>query len=208
MIDANWQGNWRGCARRRVDGLVWLSSAGDVFVDTAECGSQLQRVSSSRSRRVQLTLRRSQCCTWCRPRASLGCSIVVAAAFLGRRRGGSSSQAWRAQRGRTGNKDGRFEANDLTLERNTPSATNGSELMDCRVTVLSGGLFANPISDDCGRQKDRQGCWWRCPMKNELEHREKVFQMRTAWNNVSNGVACGREVCKHCWRAAWSILSL
>ena len=29
-----------------------------------------------------------------------------------------------------GNKDGRFEANDLALERNTPSATNGLELID------------------------------------------------------------------------------
>ena len=29
-----------------------------------------------------------------------------------------------------GTKDGRFEANDLAFERNTPSATNGLELMD------------------------------------------------------------------------------
>ena len=42
----------------------------------------------------------------------------------------SSSQAWRAQRGRLGNKDGRFEANDLAFERNTPSTANGLELMD------------------------------------------------------------------------------
>ena len=72
------------------------------------------------------------------------------------------------------NKNGRFEANDLAFERNTPSTTNGLELVDgeaakdCRVliwnmcegsgwfwicvgmvivilTVLSGGPFANPF---------------------------------------------------------------
>ena len=53
--------------------------------------------------------------TWCRPRASLGCANVMAAAVVRRRRGSSSSQAWRAQRGRPGNKDGRFEANDLAF---------------------------------------------------------------------------------------------
>ena len=40
------------------------------------------------------------------------------------------SQAWRAQRGRLGNKDGRFEANDFAFERNTPSTANGLEFMD------------------------------------------------------------------------------
>ena len=54
----------------------------------------------------------------------------MAAAVVCRRRGGSSSQAWRAQRGRPGNKDGRCEANDLAVERNAPSASNGLELMD------------------------------------------------------------------------------
>ena len=44
--------------------------------------------------------------------------------------GSSSSQAWRAQRGRPGNKDGRFETNNLAVERNTPSTANGLELMD------------------------------------------------------------------------------
>ena len=51
-------------------------------------------------------------------------------AVVRRRRGRSSSQAWRAQRGRHANKDGRSEANDLAFESNTPSATNGLELMD------------------------------------------------------------------------------
>ena len=54
----------------------------------------------------------------------------MAAVVVRRRRGRSSSQAWRAQRGRLGNKDGRSEANDLAFERNTPSAANGLELMD------------------------------------------------------------------------------
>ena len=51
------------------------------------------------------------------------------------------------------------------------------------LTVLSGGLFANPILDDSGRQKETdKTAAWRRPMKNELEHREKVFQIQTAWN--------------------------
>ena len=54
----------------------------------------------------------------------------MAAAVVRRRRGSSSIQTWRAQRGRPGNKDGRFEANDLAFERNTPSTANGLELMD------------------------------------------------------------------------------
>ena len=39
------------------------------------------------------------------------------------------ARPWRAQRGRPGIKGGRFEANDLASERNTPSATGGLELM-------------------------------------------------------------------------------
>ena len=66
------------------------------------------------------------------------------------------------------------------------------------LTVLSGGLFANPISDDCSRQKETdENAAWRRPMKNELKHHEMVFQIRTAWNPVANGVACGHEVCKN-----------
>ena len=66
------------------------------------------------------------------------------------------------------------------------------------LTVLSGGLFANPISDDCSRQKETdETAAWRRPMKNELKDHEKVFQIRTAWNPVANGVACGREVGKN-----------
>ena len=34
------------------------------------------------------------------------------------------------ERNRPGNKDGRFEANDLAFERDTPSTANGLELMD------------------------------------------------------------------------------
>ena len=66
------------------------------------------------------------------------------------------------------------------------------------LTVLSGLPFANPISDDCSRQKETdETAAWRRPMKNELKHHEKVFQIRTAWNLVANGVACGHEVCKN-----------
>ena len=56
----------------------------------------------------------------------------------------------------------------------------------------------NPTSDDCSRRKetDKNAAWQR-PMKNELEHREKVFQIRTPWIPVVNGVACGHEVCKN-----------
>ena len=54
--------------------------------------------------------------TWRGPCASLGCGVVVAAAVVRKGRGR------RAQRGRLGNKGGRFEAKDLAFERNTPSA--------------------------------------------------------------------------------------
>ena len=44
------------------------------------------------------------------------------------------------------------------------------------LTVLSGGPFANPISDDCSWQnKTDENAAWRRPMKNELEHHEKVL---------------------------------
>ena len=59
-----------------------------------------------------------------------GRAIVVATAVVRRRCARSSSQAWRAQRGRPGNKDGRFETNDLAVERNVPLIANGLELMD------------------------------------------------------------------------------
>ena len=58
----------------------------------------------------------------------LDARLLFAAAAVRRRRGSSSSQAWRAQRGRLGNKVGRFEANDHGFERNTPSTANGLEL--------------------------------------------------------------------------------
>ena len=54
----------------------------------------------------------------------------MAAAVVGRRRGSSSSQAWRAQRGRPGVEDDRF---DFAFERNPLSTTNEfieSELTD------------------------------------------------------------------------------
>ena len=40
------------------------------------------------------------------------------------------------------------------------------------VTVLPGRLSANPISDDCSRQKgtDKNGAWRR-PLRNDVEHR-------------------------------------
>ena len=57
--------------------------------------------------------------------------------------------------------------------------------------VLSSGLFADPISDDCSRQKETdKSAAWRRPLKNELKHRGKVFQIWTEWNLVANGVAC------------------
>ena len=66
------------------------------------------------------------------------------------------------------------------------------------LTVLTGGLCVNPISHGCSRQKETdKNAAWRRPMKIELKHSEKVFQVRTAWNRVVNGVACAYEVCKN-----------
>ena len=57
------------------------------------------------------------------------------------------------------------------------------------LTVLSSGQFVNPISDECGRQKetDKNAAW-----------RRPLTQIGTAWNPVVNGVACGHEACKDC----------
>ena len=125
------QGNWRGCAFYFGDHLletqqiVALSTAESEYISITKGAAHALEV---RSAMVEggLTLKEV---TLCRPRASLGCAVFMAAVAC-RMRGGSASQAWRTQPGRPGNKDGRFEANDLAVERNTPSATNGLELMD------------------------------------------------------------------------------
>ena len=45
------------------------------------------------------------------------------------------------------------------------------------LTVLSGGLFANPISDDCSRQKETdENAVLRRPMKNELKHHKRCSE--------------------------------
>ena len=50
-------------------------------------------------------------------------------------------------------------------------------MVSANLTVLSGGPFANPISDDCSRQKETdENAVWRRPMKNELKHHEKGFR--------------------------------
>ena len=54
------------------------------------------------------------------------------------------------------------------------------------LTVLSGRTVC-----------ESQNAAWRRPMKNELKHHEQVVQIRTAWNLVVNGVACGHEVCEN-----------
>ena len=147
VTDANRAGNWRDCARRRVDGftlviicwrrirrrkqIVALSTAESEYISITKGAAHALEV---RSAMVEFGLTFNVVCetdasawtgngheTWCRPRASLGCAIVVAAAAVRRRRASSSSQAWRAQRSRPGNKDVRFEANDLAVERNTLS---------------------------------------------------------------------------------------
>ena len=78
------------------------------------------------------------------------------------------------------------------------------------LTVLSGGPFANPTSDDCGRQKETdENAARRRPMENGLKHHEKVFR---------SGL-CVEPYCKWCaiadvrsarivWTAARSILSV
>ena len=124
--------------------------------------------------------------TWCSPRASLGCAIVVAAALVRRRRCSSSNQAWRAQRGRPENKDGRFEANDLAFERNSPSTANGLELMDGGGNSLRG----------CRGSK-------RLPCTN-LEREEFVRDERMVLDLCGNGHCgpdgvVGQTVCESHW---------
>ena len=55
------------------------------------------------------------------------------------------------------------------------------------LTVLSGGPFTNPISDDYSRQKETdENAAWRRPMKNELKRR--CSDPDSAWNPVANDV--------------------
>ena len=66
------------------------------------------------------------------------------------------------------------------------------------LTVLSDGLFANPILDDCSRQNETdENAACRGPMKNDFEHREKVFQISIAWNLVASDAAYCHEICKN-----------
>ena len=59
------QGGWRGCARRRVDGFVLVIMCWRRFSRHSSLWrGQLQRVSTSRSRRVQLTLWRFAVLWW------------------------------------------------------------------------------------------------------------------------------------------------
>ena len=39
LTDANWQGNWRDCARRRVDGLILVIICWRRVVNKADCGA-------------------------------------------------------------------------------------------------------------------------------------------------------------------------
>ena len=71
----------------------------------------------------------------------------------------SRFQAWRAQRGRPGKKDCRFEANDLAFERNTPSTANVLELLD------GGSEFAR----GCRGKKDCRVLIWN--VRNVCETR-------------------------------------
>ena len=138
-------------------------------------------------------------------RVSLKRAIFVAAAVVRRRRSSSSSQAWRAQRGRPGTKMVDMSTSRLGLmdggddcrvsiwnERNM-CETSGwlwicVLMVIANLTVLSGGLFANLISDDCSRQKESdENAACRRPVKNELKHHEEVFQLWTAWNLVAKG---------------------
>ena len=66
------------------------------------------------------------------------------------------------------------------------------------LTVLSGGLFANPISDDCSRQIETDdNAARRRPMKKMSSSIMRRFSdPDSAWNLVANGVDCGHEVCK------------
>ena len=57
------------------------------------------------------------------------------------------------------------------------------------LTVLSGGPFANPMSDDSSRQKETdENVAWRRPMKNELKHRAGMRSARIVW--TARGPPC------------------
>ena len=141
VTDANWAGELKGL---RSTSCGWIYF-GDHLLETYSSTQQIVALSIAESEYISITRGAAHALevrsamlksgmtfkvvcetdasagrvlgyeTWRRPRASLGCAIVVAAAVVRRRRGVSSSQAWRAQRGRPGNKDGRFEADDFVF---------------------------------------------------------------------------------------------
>ena len=78
------------------------------------------------------------------------------------------------------------------------------------LTVLSGGPFANPISDDSSRQKETdENAAWRRPMKNELKHHERGVQIRTLRGTLLRLVwIAGMRSARIVWTAARSILSV
>ena len=177
----------------RLD-LFWWLSAGDAFFDTADCGAvnygervHLGKTCCSCSGDPQClggvwydagdhgsNGRDSWACngreTWSRPRASLGCAIIVAAAVVCRRRDGIAIPAWRTQRGRPGVEGGRV---DFAFERNTPSTTNGggSKRLSC----------VNPEREEQKRDEwlvpDRCGNGHRDPDGCQEDHLGFRFQM-------------------------------
>ena len=78
------------------------------------------------------------------------------------------------------------------------------------LTVLSSGPFATPISDDSSWQKETdENAAWRRPMKNELEHHEKVFQILTLRGTLLRMVwIADMRSARIVWTAARSILSV
>ena len=76
------------------------------------------------------------------------------------------------------------------------------------LTVLSSGPIANPISDDCRRQKETdETAAWRRPMKNELRHHEKVFRSGLCVEPCCEWLwIAGMRSARIVWTAARSIL--
>ena len=66
------------------------------------------------------------------------------------------------------------------------------------LTVLSGGPVANPISNDCSRQKETdENAAWRRPMKMSSSIMRRCSDPDSAWNLVADGMDCGHEVFKN-----------
>ena len=124
VTDANWAGELDGL---RPTSCGWIYF-GDHLLETYSSTQQIVALSTAEGQYISITkggahaLEVRSAMVEYEMRFNLVCETDASV--------GRAMACRKAQRGRLGNKDGRFEADDLVSERNTPSTANGLEFMD------------------------------------------------------------------------------